>query len=191
MVTPSLVMVGAPNFFSRTTLRPRGPRVTLTALASLLTPTSSSRRASSPNLTSFVAIVLPRGVGGGLRDGSPPDQTVGALLLLAAGAGDLGQDVAPVEDEQVLAVDLDLGAAVLRVDDDVSHGDVEGNDLAGVLGPPARPHRQHLSLLRLLLGRVRDDQTRNGGLLRLVGPHKDAILEGLQGHDCLPWLSWR
>ena len=33
-VTPSFVMVGAPNFFSRTTLRPFGPRVTLTALAS-------------------------------------------------------------------------------------------------------------------------------------------------------------
>src|SRR3712207_1521696 len=50
MVTPSLVMVGAPNFLSRTTLRPRGPRVTLTASASLSTPRSSARRASSLNL---------------------------------------------------------------------------------------------------------------------------------------------
>ena len=33
-VTPSLVMVGPPNFFSRTTLRPFGPRVTFTASAS-------------------------------------------------------------------------------------------------------------------------------------------------------------
>ena len=30
-VTPSLVIVGLPHFLSRTTLRPRGPRVTLTA----------------------------------------------------------------------------------------------------------------------------------------------------------------
>ena len=45
--TPSLVMVGAPNFFSRTTLRPLGPRVTLTALASWSTPASRPRRASS------------------------------------------------------------------------------------------------------------------------------------------------
>src|SRR5213080_690017 len=37
-VTPSLVMFGPPNFFSRTTLRPLGPRVTLTASASWLTP---------------------------------------------------------------------------------------------------------------------------------------------------------
>ena len=49
MDTPSLVMVGAPNFFSSTTLRPLGPSVTLTASASLLTPASRARRASSSN----------------------------------------------------------------------------------------------------------------------------------------------
>ena len=37
-VTPSLVMVGEPNFFSMTTLRPLGPSVTLTASARMLTP---------------------------------------------------------------------------------------------------------------------------------------------------------
>ena len=49
METPSLVMVGAPNFFSITTLRPFGPRVTLTVSASLLTPASRPRRAASSN----------------------------------------------------------------------------------------------------------------------------------------------
>src|SRR5438128_58706 len=53
MVTPSLVMVGAPNFLSRTTLRPRGPRVTLTVSASALTPCSSRCRASSEKLRIF------------------------------------------------------------------------------------------------------------------------------------------
>src|SRR5215469_13535345 len=48
-VTPSLVMVGAPHFLSMTTLRPRGPSVTLTASASLSTPRSRWRRASSSN----------------------------------------------------------------------------------------------------------------------------------------------
>src|ERR1700750_1190954 len=48
-VTPSFVMVGAPHFLSMTTLRPRGPSVTLTASASLSTPRSSERRASSSN----------------------------------------------------------------------------------------------------------------------------------------------
>ncbi len=48
--TPSLVMVGAPHFLSRTTLRPLGPRVTRTASASLFMPLSSERRASSSNV---------------------------------------------------------------------------------------------------------------------------------------------
>ena len=47
MDTPSLVMVGAPHFFSRTTLRPLGPSVTFTASARALRPRSRPRRASS------------------------------------------------------------------------------------------------------------------------------------------------
>src|SRR5690606_1056215 len=49
METPSLVMVGAPHFFSSTTLRPFGPSVTLTASARVFMPRSSPRRASSSN----------------------------------------------------------------------------------------------------------------------------------------------
>ena len=47
METPSFVIVGAPHFFSRTTLRPFGPSVTRTASASLFMPASSDRRACS------------------------------------------------------------------------------------------------------------------------------------------------
>jgi hypothetical protein len=53
MVTPSFVIVGAPNFLSSTTYRPFGPRVTLTASARTFTPRSSERRASSSNLSSL------------------------------------------------------------------------------------------------------------------------------------------
>ncbi len=53
IVTPSLVMVGEPNFLSSTTYWPLGPSVTLTASASLLTPASSARRASVSNLSSL------------------------------------------------------------------------------------------------------------------------------------------
>src|SRR5205085_2752110 len=45
--TPSLVIVGAPHFFSSTTLRPLGPSVTRTASASWFMPLSSARRAVS------------------------------------------------------------------------------------------------------------------------------------------------
>ncbi len=45
-VTPSLVMVGAPNFLSSTTFLPLGPSVTFTASASLSTPRLNAARAS-------------------------------------------------------------------------------------------------------------------------------------------------
>ena len=56
METPSFVIVGAPHFFSRTTLRPLGPSVIFTALASWSMPRSSARRASSSKLMSLGAI---------------------------------------------------------------------------------------------------------------------------------------
>ena len=52
-VTPSLVMVGEPNFLSRMTLRPLGPSVTLTALARRLTPRRMACRDSSPYVICF------------------------------------------------------------------------------------------------------------------------------------------
>src|SRR5690348_2730904 len=58
MVTPSLVIVGAPNFLSRTTYRPLGPSVTLTALATASTPCSSALRASASYFSSLRAISL-------------------------------------------------------------------------------------------------------------------------------------
>src|SRR5213075_2944512 len=52
-VTPSLVMVGEPNDFSMTTLRPLGPRVTLTASARMLTPRRIASRARASKMISF------------------------------------------------------------------------------------------------------------------------------------------
>src|SRR6266536_1538153 len=129
-VTPSLVMVGAPHFLSSTTLRPLGPSVTRTTLASLSTPASSARRASTSKSNSFGIWVSPD------------------LLV------DDGEHVAGGEDQVVLAAVLDLGAAVLRVDDGVAHLDVEGHP--GAVLEPARAHRDDLALLGLLLGGVGD-----------------------------------
>src|SRR5262245_14561749 len=56
-VTPSLVTVGAPHDFSITTLRPRGPRVTRTALASVFRPLAISPRAFVEKIRSLAAIV--------------------------------------------------------------------------------------------------------------------------------------
>src|SRR5882672_7211353 len=87
-VTPSLVMRGAPNDLSSTTLRPFGPSVTLTASARILTPRSILSRASVENLTSLAAI----------------------FLFLQIWSGDHAHDVGLFHDDQLLAVELDLGA---------------------------------------------------------------------------------
>ncbi len=55
-LTPSLVMWGAPNFFSMITLRPLGPRVTFTASARASTPFFSSSRAFMSNFISFAMV---------------------------------------------------------------------------------------------------------------------------------------
>src|SRR5262245_36986631 len=162
MDTPSLVMVGAPHFLSSTTLRPLGPSVTFTASASLFTPDSRARRASSSNLR---------------------------ILGINASLGDDGEHVAGGEDEHVLAVDRDLGAAVLAVEDGVAHAHPDRDDLAGLPGALARADGQDLALLGLLLGGVGDDQAARGGLLALAGPDDDPIVERLQSHVCR--LRWR
>ena len=63
METPSLVIVGAPHFFSSTTLRPLGPSVTRTASASWFIPLSSARRAFSSKAISLGICCLVPSVG--------------------------------------------------------------------------------------------------------------------------------
>ncbi len=55
-VTPSLVILAAPQPLSKTAFRPRGPSVVITALASLLTPTANGCRASSSYTISFATV---------------------------------------------------------------------------------------------------------------------------------------
>src|SRR4051794_28759768 len=122
IVTPSFVIVGAPHFLSMTTLRPRGPSVTFTALARASTPRSSARRAASSNSRVlamsekilFYSDVRPEQQAQGRPVGADITM-VGALSAL-----DDGEDVTGGEDEELLAAVLDLGAAVLAVEDRVA-----------------------------------------------------------------------
>src|SRR3954453_1854012 len=194
MVTPSLVMVGAPNFLSITTLRPLGPSVTLTVSASALTPRSSDRRAFSSNWRIFAMRVFvlkvacrpvqptpPRSTGregwvvlGGVVEPLPA-QRVSAMSLL-----DDREHVASRENEGFLAVVLDLGAAVLAVEPGVTDADVERQTLTVL--ETTRTHGQDDALLGLLLGSVRDHETRRGGLLGLKRLDHDAVLKRLDGN---------
>src|SRR5581483_6186309 len=178
IVTPSLVIVGAPHFLSRTTLWPFGPSVRATVSASLLTPASSERRASSLNFRSLDAIRPPFQMdrGPGAPRSSPRPGLRSRLLL------DDGEDVARGQDQVLLARDLDLGAAVLRVEDLVPDLHVQRDPLPVL--EPARAHRDDLPLLGLLLGRVGNHDPGRGGLLLLARLDDDPILEGLQAELC-------
>src|SRR5581483_11281023 len=59
MVTPSLITRGRPNLRSRTTLRPLGPSVMRTALASTSMPRFSASRASMSKITALAISVPP------------------------------------------------------------------------------------------------------------------------------------
>src|SRR3954449_3730772 len=123
-VTPSFVMRGAPKLLSSTTLRPLGPRVTFTALARMSMPCSIFARASVENLSSLAAIChvslgYPSAGSGGLGGGA-------ALLEHA-------HDVRLLHDQQLLVVDLDLGAGPLAEQHPVADLDAHGDQLAPVV----------------------------------------------------------
>src|ERR671934_2417398 len=153
IVTPSLVMVGAPNFLSSTTYRPFGPRVTLTASARMFTPRSSERRASSLNFNSLCAIQLPPLV---LRGGP------GGLTR----ADDLGEHIGLAQDQNLVGAEPDLGTPVLRKDDLVALGDVHRDELTAVVAA-AGADREDLAALRLLLRCVGQDDPARRRLLLL------------------------
>src|SRR5882762_6745547 len=155
-VTPSLVIVGLPNFLSMTTLRPLGPSVAFTASAMMLTPLSSALRASSSNFSCFGMCRVP------------------PLL-------ENGEDVFLAQDEVLFFVDLDLGAGVLAEQDLVPGLHVEG-DLLAFIGDLPVAHGDHLGLLRLLLGRVRDDDPAPFDLLLLEPLDEDAVMQRTNLH---------
>src|SRR5437868_569236 len=124
-VTPSLVIRGAPNDLSSTTLRPLGPSVTLTALLRMSTPRNILSRASTENLTSLAAMVA------SLRNVSDWGRQIGSgRLALGQPFRDDAHDVALLHDKELLAVDLDVGARPLAEEDAVAHPYVDGDELA-------------------------------------------------------------
>src|SRR6266478_7072775 len=96
-VTPSLVIRGAPKLLSRTTLRPLGPKVTLTASVSMSMPCSIRSRASVPSLISLAAMIV----------------FLSARLCSGGGALDNAHDVGFLHDHQFLAIEANLVARPL------------------------------------------------------------------------------
>src|SRR5262249_52735144 len=147
-VTPSLVMRGAPKLLSSTTLRPLGPSVTFTALLRMSTPRNILSRASTENLTSLAAIIVsPKQYQGVDASGG---------LLLGHALFDDAHDVALLHDQEIFAIDLDLGARPLAEQHAVADPDVDRDQLAGLVAA-ARADGEHFALRGLLLGVVGND----------------------------------
>src|SRR3546814_4287724 len=117
--------------------------------ASVSTPRSMRSRASDANLTSFAAIaatpfyVLPecsRDEGG--RSGR---------LLERHDVVDHAKDIALLHDEQILAIDLDLGARPFAEQDPIT-GLHRQFDERAVVVAGARPDGDNLAFLRFFLG---------------------------------------
>src|SRR3954451_5737329 len=173
-VTPSLVIRGAPKLLSRTTLRPFGPSVTLTASAKIVTPLSIRVRASVENFTSLAAI-----------------GAVSLVVLLSGGLGlggallEHAHDVAFLHDQQLVAVELDLGAGPLAEQHAVAGLDAHRRQLAPRTAG-TRADRQDLALHRLFLGGVRDDQAALGLRLFLDTLDDDAVVQRPELHGLEP-----
>src|SRR4051794_9242132 len=184
-VTPSLVIRGAPKLFSSTTLRPLGPSVTLTASARTVTPLSIRVLASVENLTSLAAICAVSStvlLSGGLDLG-------GALLEHA-------HDVAFLHDQQLVAVELDLGAGPLAEQHAVAGLDAHRRQLA-LVAARTRPDGQDLALHRLFFRGIGDDDAALGLLLLVDALDDDSIVQrpelhrhSLQFRDGPCWHSY-
>src|SRR5215475_11161107 len=157
-VTPSLVMVGLPNFLSMTTLRPLGPRVALTAAAMMLTPRSSAARPSSLKRICF---------------GMVP------LLVHPARRGRLlddGEHVVFLHDQVVVVVDLHLRARVLAEEDPVPGFDIQRDLLAAFCDLPVAD-RDDLALLGFFLRGVRNDDAALLDLLLFFPLDDDPVVQ--------------
>src|SRR5271157_922937 len=150
-VTPSLVIRGAPKLLSSTTLRPFGPSVIFTASARISTPRIMRARASPPNLTSLAAMYR------------FPSCCVW-LSGLALGGGlalDNAHDVGLLHDQELLAIELHLGAGPLAEQDAVVRLDVERDQLPGLVAG-AGADGDDFALHRLLFRCVGDNDTARG-----------------------------
>src|SRR5438445_7906918 len=152
-VTPSLVTVGFPNFLSMTTFLPFGPRVTFTASASWSTPRFNLARASTLNSSLFA----------GMSDSSWKT------------SAKLGDDVGFLDEDDFLAVQFDLCAAVLPVHHPVPHLQLHRDHVP--LLAASGTYRDHLALDRLFLGRVGDVETTLHRLRLLHRPDTHPIRE--------------
>src|ERR1700732_4889818 len=98
------------------------------------------------------------------------------FLRTGGGAGEDAEDFIFLHDDELFAVDLDLGAGVLAEQDAVALMDGQGEGLAFVVGA-AFAGGNDFSLLRLVFGRVGNDDAAAGGGSFLHTTYQNAVME--------------
>src|SRR3954447_23357438 len=109
-----------------------------------------------------------------------------SLRISLGSTGDPGEHVGLAQNQQILTVDADLGAAVFAVEHLVALGHLKRDALARVLAEPAVADREDLALLRLLLRRVGKNDAGSGRRLLLHGLDDHTIAEWLELHRTPP-----
>src|SRR3984957_11489085 len=106
----------------------------------------------------------------------------GGFLGRGGGPLDNAHDVGLLHDEELLAVDLDLGAAPLAKQDPIAGLEIEGNELAAFVSG-AGAHGDDFALLRLLLSGVRNDDATLRLFLAFDATDDDAVMQGTEFHE--------
>src|SRR5215212_10767482 len=153
--TPSCVIVGEPNLRSTATLRPLGPRVALTAFATVFIPFLSLRRASSEKTSCLAAIFY------------TPELTFNH-----------GQNVAFAQDKHFLAIHLYLGAGILCIQHLIPNLYFHG-DAFTLFITFAGSRRQDLAFLRFLFSGFGKDNPSSSNFILLDRFNDHASAKGL------------
>src|SRR5437868_772999 len=161
--TPSLVIVGAPKLRSRTTLRPLGPRVTLTAFERILTPFTILLRTFSPKRTSLAAMI------------ESPD----AIRLIRL--GDDADYVVFTHMQQILVFQLEFLARVFAEEDSFADLDPHGDHFAVVVGLAGAAGHDFTDR-RLFRGGVGNDDAAGRFALLFEPLDDNAIVQGTKLH---------
>src|SRR6202035_6179047 len=194
-VTPSLVMVGDPNFFSITTLRPLGPRVTFTASARILTPRRIAWRDSSPCTICFAIIRISYQKLRIFLAGTPAEMSWVAwvsvtsywrptpdhyrrapTVSLLATPDSTPRPSSSLHNQEFFAVNLDFSAGILSEQDVVSRFHRQREHLA-VFIAPALAHGDDFALLRLVLRTVRYEDSAASGRRFFYATNQDAVVQ--------------
>ena len=112
------------------------------------------------------------------------ERPLGGLLLGSGNVGEDAHDVAFLHDQEILTVDLDLGAGPLAEQHAVADLDVDRDQLAGFVAA-TRADGDDFALGGLFLGSVGDDNAACGLLLGVDALDHDAVVKRTEFHTVL------